>query len=64
MTGTLYGDAQFHWVRGFVFGAALGAVAAVIVYFKCKPPTLAERNAAVAMAQAKERSAAAQPAVL
>ena len=24
MTGTLYGEAQFHWVRGFLFGAALG----------------------------------------
>lgn len=50
MTGTLYGQAEFHWVRGFVFGAALGAVAAVIVFFKCKPPTLAERDAAVARA--------------
>jgi MFS family permease len=39
MTGTLYGQAQFHWVRGFLFGAALGAGAALIVWFKCKPPT-------------------------
>lgn len=60
MTGTLYGEAQFHWVRGFVFGAALGAVAAVIVFFKCTPPTLAERDAAVARARtAGERSLAA-----
>jgi len=65
MTGTLYGDAQFHWVRGFVFGAGLGAVAAIIVYFKCKPPTLAERRAAVIMAQAaQERSSTVEPAVL
>jgi MFS family permease len=64
MTGTLYGDAQFHWVRGFAFGAALGAVAALIVYFKCKPPTLAQRNAAVIMAQAaQQRSIAVEPAV-
>jgi MFS family permease len=65
MTGTLYGDAQFHWLRGFVFGAALGAVAALIVFFKCRPPTLAQRKAAVVMAQAaRERSVAASPAVL
>jgi MFS family permease len=64
MTGTLYGDAQFHWVRGFVFGASLGAIAAVIVYFKCKPPTLAQRQAAVIMAQAaQQRSLSAEPAV-
>lgn len=39
MTGTLWGNAQFHWVRGFFFGAALGAIAAVVVYYKCKTPT-------------------------
>jgi len=47
MTGTLYGNATFHWQRGFFFGATLGAVAAVIVYFKCKPPTKDEWRAAV-----------------
>ncbi|MGH3437272.1 MAG: OFA family MFS transporter [Sciscionella sp.] len=56
MTGTLYGHAQFHWVQGFLFGAALGALAAIVVYFKCKPPTLAQRDAAVA----KTRAAAEQ----
>jgi MFS family permease len=40
MTGTLYGAATFHWERGFFFGAALAAIATVVVYFKCKPPTL------------------------
>jgi OFA family oxalate/formate antiporter-like MFS transporter len=48
MTGTLYGAAQFHWVRGFFFGAALGAIAAVVVYFKCKPPTHAQWERALA----------------
>jgi MFS transporter, OFA family, oxalate/formate antiporter len=48
MTGTLYGTAQFHWVRGFLFGAALGASAAVIVYFKCRGPTREQWAAAVA----------------
>jgi OFA family oxalate/formate antiporter-like MFS transporter len=50
MTGTLYGSAQFHWVRGFFFGAALGAIAAVVVYFKCKPPTRAQYETALAKA--------------
>jgi hypothetical protein len=47
MTGTLYGNATFHWERGFFFGAALGAVAAVIVFFKCKPPTRQQWEKAV-----------------
>jgi OFA family oxalate/formate antiporter-like MFS transporter len=50
MTGTLYGTAQFHWVRGFFFGAALGAIGAVIVYFKCRQPTKEQWQAAVAKA--------------
>jgi MFS transporter, OFA family, oxalate/formate antiporter len=50
MTGTLYGNAQFHWERGFFFGAALGAVAAVIVYFKCKAPTREQWQSALAKA--------------
>ena len=33
MTGTLYGTAHFHWVRGFFFGASLGALAALTVAF-------------------------------
>ena len=39
MTGTLYGTAHFHWDRGFFFGAALGALAALTVAFLCRPPT-------------------------
>ena len=39
MTGTLYGTASYAWPRGFFFGAALGAIAALIVTFKCKRPT-------------------------
>lgn len=58
MTGTLWGTAQFHWVRGFFFGAALGLIAAVIVYFKCKPPTHAQWERALA----KTGGAAGQPA--
>ncbi len=48
MTGTLWGAATFHWERGFFFGAALGAVAAVVVYFKCKPPTREQWERALA----------------
>jgi MFS transporter, OFA family, oxalate/formate antiporter len=48
MTGTLWGTATFHWDRGFFFGAALGLVAAIIVYFKCKPPTQAQYERALA----------------
>jgi MFS transporter, OFA family, oxalate/formate antiporter len=54
MTGTLYGAAQFHWARGFFFGAALGAVAAVIVYFKCKTPTREQWEQAIAKAESVE----------
>jgi len=48
MTGTLYGAATFHWERGFFFGAALGAIAAVVVYFKCKTPTREQYERALA----------------
>jgi MFS family permease len=48
MTGTLYGAATFHWERGFFFGATLGAIAAVVVYFKCKPPTREQYERALA----------------
>ena len=47
MTGTLYGKAHFHWVRGFFFGAALGALAALTVTFLCKRPTEEQMIAAV-----------------
>jgi len=58
MTGTLYGQAQFHWVRGFLFGAALGLSAAIIVYVKCKPPTREQWAAATAAPPEVERSKA------
>jgi MFS transporter, OFA family, oxalate/formate antiporter len=48
MTGTLYGAATFHWERGFFFGAALGAIAAIVVYFKCKTPTREQYERALA----------------
>src|SRR3984957_13195075 len=48
MTGTLYGAAPSRWERGFFFGAALGAVAAVVVYFKCKAPTREQYERALA----------------
>ncbi|MCL2585668.1 MAG: OFA family MFS transporter [Streptosporangiales bacterium] len=48
MTGTLWGSATFHWERGFFFGAALGLIAAIIVYFKCKAPTQAQYERALA----------------
>jgi len=50
MTGTLYGNAHYHWVRGFVFGATLAAIAAVTVFFKCKRPTVVQWERALARA--------------
>ena len=46
MTGTLYGTSHFHWLQGFVFGASLGALAAIAVGFMCKPPTVEQMRAA------------------
>ncbi len=58
MTGTLYGQANFHWTQGFIFGMVLGAMAAVIVFFKCKRPTKEQWQAAVAKsAEAEARKA-------
>jgi MFS family permease len=54
MTGTLYGTATFHWVFGFFFGAAIGALAALTVWFLCKQPTEEQMLAAVAASEAKE----------
>ena len=54
MTGTLYGNATFHWQRGFFFGAALGALGAACVYFKCKRPTKEQWQTAVAKARGAE----------
>ena len=62
MTGTLYGNPNFHWIRGFYFGAALGALAAVTVAFLCKPPTEAQMNAAVRRSE-EEEEARAKPAI-
>jgi len=61
MTGTLYGTAHFHWVFGFFFGAALGAIAALILQFLVKRPTEPEMQAAVLAAP--EKVAATRAAV-
>jgi MFS transporter, OFA family, oxalate/formate antiporter len=47
MTGTFYGAAQYNWTRGFIFGATLGLLAAIVVFFKCRPPTVEQMRAAV-----------------
>src|ERR1700680_308630 len=62
MTGTLYGTATFHWARGFFFGAALGAIAALIVTFFCKRPTVEQMEVAVQASTEKEAEQA-RPAV-
>jgi MFS family permease len=54
MTGTLYGAAQFHWLQGFVFDAVLAALAALMVWFLCKQPTIEQMQVAVAASEAKE----------
>ena len=54
MTGTLYGTSHYHWGLGFFFGAALGAVAALIVTFFCKRPTVEQMQEAVTAAAAKQ----------
>ena len=64
MTGTLYGQAQFHWVRGFLFGAALGAGAALIVYFKCKAPTREQWATAVAAPPEEARGEVSEGVVI
>ena len=62
MTGTLYGTATFHWERGFFFGAALGALAALTVAFFCKPPSTAQMERAF-RASADEEAQKAKPAI-
>ena len=59
MTGTLYGNPNFHWIRGFYFGAALGALAALTVTFLCKRPTEDQMIAAVRKGR-DERAGASQ----
>jgi OFA family oxalate/formate antiporter-like MFS transporter len=63
MTGTLWGTAQFHWVRGFFFGAAIGALGALVVYFKCKAPTREQWQRAVAKAESATTRQEAEKAV-
>jgi len=53
MTGTLYGNVSFHWVYGFFFGAALGAIAALMLQFLVKRPSEQEMEAAVMAAPDK-----------
>ena len=62
MTGTLYGNASFHWAFGFFFGAALGALAAVTVTFLCRRPTVEQMSRAVRATAEKEKEQA-RPAV-
>jgi MFS family permease len=61
MSGTIVGSAHFHWARGFIFGVVLAALASVVVYFKCKPPTVEEWEMAVAKAGAAELAVEAVP---
>src|SRR6516162_8328797 len=61
MTGTLYGTAQFHWASGFFFGATIGALAALVIGFLCKPPTVEQMEAAVRGGRKEE--ARAKPAI-
>jgi OFA family oxalate/formate antiporter-like MFS transporter len=62
MTGTIVGNTQFHWQRGFIFGVVLAALASVVVYFKCAPPTLEQWQTAVAKAEAAELQTSGEPA--
>ena len=56
MTGTFYGTAHYHWILGFFFGAALGALAALTLTFMCKRPTPEQMEAAVRAAEEKSAS--------
>ena len=62
MTGTLYGNASFHWAYGFFFGATLGALAALTVTFLCKRPTV-EQMARAVRTSAEKETEQARPAV-
>jgi MFS family permease len=61
MTGTLYGTAHFHYLQGFIFGATLGALAALVVTFKCRAPTIPQMERA-AQAAGEEAGARATTA--
>ncbi|AEJ38770.1 hypothetical protein TPY_0572 [Sulfobacillus acidophilus TPY] len=43
-----YGNPQFRWFRGFLFGDVLAALGALVVKTKCKAPTMEQMKAAVA----------------
>jgi MFS family permease len=62
MTGTFYGTAHYNWILGFFFGAGLGAIAALLVRYMVKPPTVEQMNEAVAKSDARQ-AAKARPAV-
>jgi MFS family permease len=59
MTGTLYGSEHFNWTPGFLFGATLGVLAAIVVFFRCKAPTVEQMRAAVEKAATKAQTAVA-----
>jgi MFS transporter, OFA family, oxalate/formate antiporter len=61
MTGTLYGSAHYHWLFGFIFGASLGALAALVMIFLVKPPTTKQMEAAVAASE--KRKETTKPAI-
>lgn len=61
MTGTRCGAAYFHWLFGFIFGAALGALAAPTVGFPCKPPTAGQMERATQPSAAAEAAVASAP---
>src|SRR5215472_3672268 len=64
MTGTLYGTATFHWVRGFYFGAGLGLLAALTLIFMVSRPTVEQMEKAVEKAaEAEARKGKAKSAV-
>ncbi|MBO0786396.1 MAG: MFS transporter [Actinobacteria bacterium] len=62
MTGTFYGTAHYHWVLGFFFGAALGALAALVMTFLAKRPTVEQMETAVRKTAEKEADKA-KPAI-
>ncbi|HZC41433.1 MAG TPA: MFS transporter, partial [Streptosporangiaceae bacterium] len=62
MTGTFYGNAHYHWVLGFFFGAALGALAALVMMFLAKRPTVEQMETAVRKTAEKEADKA-KPAI-
>jgi MFS family permease len=58
MTGTLYGSAHFNWTAGFIFGASLGLLAAIVVFTLCGRPTVEQMRVAV-----EKTAASPQPVV-